>query len=377
VGSDAAPAGAGALAAGGAAAKAVGRKAGSTPGDERLTIVPPTRYQGSKRKLCPWIAACLGELAFDTVLDAFGGTGSVAYLLKGLGKRVTYNDALRANEQVGIALIENDRVRMQPETVAGVLRVDGRRRYPTLIADTFAGIYFTDEENAWLDRVCVHIARIACRHERAIAWYGLFQAALAKRPYNLFHRRNLYMRTADVPRTFGNKRSWDRLFAAHFEKFVREANAAVFSGGGACRVTCGDACAVAEAFDLVYIDPPYVNARGTGVDYAHFYHFLEGLVDYAGWAERIDHGSKHRRMRPVESPWTHPRTIAGAFDGLFARFKDSQLAVSYRNDGIPTIDELVAMLRRHGRRVRVHELRRYQYALSTQRDTHEVLIVAE
>jgi len=350
--------------------------------DVAVRLPPPTRYQGSKRKLCPWIAACLGELAYDTVLDAFGGTGSVAYMLKGLGKRVTYNDVLRANEQVGIALVENDRVQLSQATIDAVSGDGGgadlsRRRHPTLIADTFAGIYFTDDENAWLDRACACIAEIPNRHERALAWYALFQSALAKRPYNLFHRRNLYMRTAEVSRSFGNKRSWDRLFAEHFERFAAAANAAVIDGGGTCRVVCGDACAVAGEFDLVYIDPPYISARGIGVDYAHFYHFLEGLVDYDAWAERIDHTSKHRRMHAVPSPWTNPRTIAGAFDAIFARYRNSQLAVSYRNDGVPTIDELAAILRRHGRKPRVHELRRHQYALSTRRETHELFITAK
>lgn len=342
---------------------------------DQLRRFPQTRYQGSKRKLLPWLAACLGELSFATALDAFSGTGSVAYLLKAMGKRVTCNDGLRANAEIGIGLIENDCVRLVPATVRGVLEPDGRQGYPRLIGDTFSGIYFTDEENAWLDRAVTHIRAIADRFERALAWQALFQAALAKRPYNLFHRRNLYMRTADVPRSFGNKPSWDRPFADHFRKFAAEANAAVFGGRQPCRATCGDACAVRGDFDLVYIDPPYVNARGVGVDYAHFYHFLEGLVDYANWAARIDHDTKHRRMRAEENPWTNPRSIAGAFDQLFARFKKSQLAVSYRSDGIPAIDDLVALLRRHGRRPRVHELRRYQYALSTQRNTREVLLI--
>ena len=54
---------------------------------------PPTRYQGSKRKLLGWIWEHVRDLPFGTALDAFGGTGSVSYLFKQNGKRVTYNDA--------------------------------------------------------------------------------------------------------------------------------------------------------------------------------------------------------------------------------------------------------------------------------------------
>jgi len=30
--------------------------------------------------------------------------------------------------------------------------------------------------------------------------------------------------------------------------------------------------------DLVYIDTPYISAKGIGVNYFDFYHFLEGIV---------------------------------------------------------------------------------------------------
>ena len=68
-----------------------------------LTRFPTTRYQGSKRKLLGWIAETIKDLSFESALDAFGGTGSVAYLLKTQGKQVTYNDTLQANHQIGVA----------------------------------------------------------------------------------------------------------------------------------------------------------------------------------------------------------------------------------------------------------------------------------
>jgi adenine-specific DNA methylase len=58
---------------------------------------PSTRYQGSKAKLADWIWEQIADLDFMTCLDAFGGTGAVAYRLKQAGKRVTYNDVLRFN----------------------------------------------------------------------------------------------------------------------------------------------------------------------------------------------------------------------------------------------------------------------------------------
>lgn len=42
-------------------------------------VFPSTRYQGSKAKFTEWIWFELSNLDFSTALDAFGGTGAVAY----------------------------------------------------------------------------------------------------------------------------------------------------------------------------------------------------------------------------------------------------------------------------------------------------------
>jgi adenine-specific DNA methylase len=80
----------------------------------KLEDFPSTRYQGSKRKIILWIHDLLSTLEFDTALDLFGGTATVSYLLKMMGKAVTYNDCLRFNYLIGLALIENDEVMLAP-----------------------------------------------------------------------------------------------------------------------------------------------------------------------------------------------------------------------------------------------------------------------
>src|SRR5262249_16418085 len=159
-------------------------------------------------------------------------------------------------------------------------------------------------------------------------------ACIRKRPYNLFHRKNLYMRTAAVPRGFGNKATWDAPFEAQFHHFLAEANRAVFPGGMSCRAVCHDALDVPGAYDLVYIDPPYIKRNGVGVDYLAFYHFLEGMLDYSGWRNRINYRKKHRPLRGTRSPWSDPRRALGAFAQLLQRHAEAILVISYRSDGI-------------------------------------------
>jgi adenine-specific DNA-methyltransferase len=342
------------------------------------TRFPPTRYQGSKLKLLAWLEESLRPVGFASALDLFGGTGAVAYLLKSAGKRVVYNDILRCNQLVGQALIENGDVRLSDAEVEALLVRRPAVAYDDVVARSYAGVYFLPEEDAQIDVVAQN-ARALAGHARALASFALFQACLTKRPYNLFHRANLYLRTAAVPRSFGNKATWDRALAAHLRAAVAAANAAVFDNGQDNRALCADALEAPTDVDLVYIDPPYVNQAGQGIDYGDFYHFLEGLADYGGWAGRIDGGRKHRPYLPQRRAdlrrFCARDRIAPALDEVFARYAGSVLVVSYRSLGTPSADEIMRLLRRHKRAVRALE-RPYRYVLSPAAGA-EVLFIAE
>ena len=339
-------------------------------------VFPSTRFQGSKLKIVDWIWEAIKGLDFDTVLDAFGGTGCIGYMLKGRGKTVTYNDILKFNWCIGLALIENDRTKLSEEDVHFLVTRHENTEYGTFVSDTFKDIYFTDEENQWIDMVVKNITLLNDRLKEGLALFALFQACIIKRPFNLFHRKNLYLRFSDVKRNFGNKATWDRPFEDHFKQFVHEANHAVFEGKNRCSALNSDVFAVEGEFDLVYIDTPYISHKGSGVDYYHFYHFLEGLVDYSQWPHMIDYRTKHKRLRKRHSVWTDKNEINEAFDRLFAKFRSSILVVSYRSDGIPCINELANLLKKY--KTKVHESRRkeYKYVLSSNH-SEEVLLIGE
>lgn len=234
---------------------------------------PSTRYQGSKAKLIEWIWGQIADLDFETCLDAFGGTGSVAYRLKQAGKSVTYNDILKFNYHIGEALIANSTVRLSLQDAQTLLHPHSHTQYSTFIQDNFHDIYFTDTENAWLDQTIANIGQLDAPYRFGLAFFALCQACIVKRPYNLFHRKNLYVRFADVERSFGNKASWDRPFEEWFPIFVEEANQAVFDNGQVNRALNLDALDVPGDYDLVYVDTPYIPKSGVGVDYLDFYHF--------------------------------------------------------------------------------------------------------
>jgi adenine-specific DNA-methyltransferase len=336
---------------------------------------PSTRYQGSKAKLVQWIGDQVADLDFSTCLDAFGGTGAVAYRLKQEGKVVTYNDLLRFNYYIGLALVENNQVTLSPEEVEWLLSRHPEIVYPSFVQDNFADIYFTDDENAWIDQTITNIRQLDNPYKFALAFFALCQACIIKRPYNLFHRKNFYIRLAEVDRTFGNKTTWDRPSEEWFRAFVEEANRAVFDNGQRNRVLSLDAVDVPGEYDLVYIDPPYISHRGVAVDYWDFYHFLEGLTMYDEWGQHLDRRSKHRRLKPRPSEWTDKNRIRAAFDCLFKRYQDSIIVVSYRSDGIPSESELVSLLKQYKRNVRVEHFGQYKYVLSTNSESGEILLI--
>jgi adenine-specific DNA methylase len=339
-----------------------------------VTKFPTTRYQGSKQKYADWIWHCIQYIPFETALDAFGGTGCIAHLLKQEGKNVTYNDILKFNSIIGKALIENDCEKITQNDLAFILQKHSSISYPNFIEKTFPEIYFTDEENRWLDVVITNIRHIENRYKQAIAYFALFQSCIIKRPYNLFHRKNLYVRMQDVERSFGNKTTWDTPFVTHYRNFIEEANNAVFSNG---KTNVSLNCNVFDLpnyYDLVYIDTPYISEKGVGVDYLDFYHFLEGIVNYDNWGSLIDEKSKHKRLRLNGSDWTSPQKIERSFERLINRFRSSVLVISYRSDGIPGIEKIVNCLEANNKSVSVYESREMIYVLSTKK-SREVLII--
>ena len=149
-------------------------------------VFPSTRFQGSKLKIVDWIWDAIKDLDFHTALDAFGGTGCVGYMLKEKGKKVTYNDILKFNWYIGLALIENDKVKLTDNDVDFLLAMHDEIRYPTFVFDTFKDIYFTDDENRWIDMVVTNINLLDDIYKKALAFLPFFKPALLNDPLIFF-----------------------------------------------------------------------------------------------------------------------------------------------------------------------------------------------
>ena len=354
----------------------------------KLNEFPTTRYQGSKRKILPWIYSAVKDLQFETALDAFGGSSSVSYLFKKMNKSVTYNDKLHFNYLIGKAIIENISIKLTQEDLSNLFIRQEEISYPKFIQKHFNDIYYLPEENAWLDKVTSNIVNMnhypadVLQYKKSLAFYALFQSSMIKRPFNLFHRRNLNIRTADVERNFGNKSTWDRPFKEYLMKFADEANSMVFDSGKVCYATNQSALDIEPSgYDLVYLDPPYLRADGDheSSNYLRCYHFLEGLSKYQDWEELIDFSSRNLRFKDdvISNDFT-TATVYETYEKLITKYRNSIIVLSYKVGGIPSIEFLEKLVKKVKGNVHTYSMH-YIYALNRQngnaKKNKEVIII--
>jgi adenine-specific DNA-methyltransferase len=341
-------------------------------------ILPVTRYYGSKRKLIEPIWQKLEErgLNFESVIDLFGGSGMFSYYAKAKGKRVIYNDLFKFNHLVGKALIENDTPNLSEEEALALLQKKPGRRYDNIIERNFHDIYYPDDENQLIDVIVQNIIDIQDPQTQASAYYIFFQACLIKRPYNLFHRKNLNLRVNYAGGTFGNKVTWERPFQELFIKFTDELQKVTFTNHLANISVNFNALNCPDRAELAYIDPPYFQNRNH-VPYHSKYHFLEGLANYDNIEEHINYAKNHKEISINKTKdFESKANFLNDLDLLLNIHRDAIIVVSYRNNGIPSIDEIADLLRSFKANVDVINLGNYGYALNRNNvENYEFLIL--
>jgi adenine-specific DNA-methyltransferase len=310
---------------------------------------------GSKYRLLPWIFDVLGQLEFKTAVDAFSGSGCVAYLLKSMGKRTVANDFLNFCSTLSRATVENSSAKVSKVDISRLLAERGA--HGDLISRTFEGIFYTSEDLRFLDRVCANIASLGNPYKRALAMSALLRACVKRQP------RGVFTVAGDPARYKDGRRDLELSLLDHFVEQIEVYNGAVFENGQQNAALRADVFAIpAKGVDLVYLDPPYV-PRADDNCYVKRYHFLEGLSCYWDGLEILE-DSKVRKIRKPVTPFSYRREALEAFDRLFAHFSASTIVLSYSSNGYPDLDVLLSLMRRHKPEIRVHE-RSHRYHFGT------------
>lgn len=340
---------------------------------------PATRYQGSKRKILHEIYLVAKDIPCQSALDLFSGSGVVSLLLRAMGKKVHANDyLLSSRETARLFLTYQGKIESEEDTRANLVYLLGEAplKSKPVISEQYAGVYFTGSENTQLDRFCQNIEDFS-QDQQILYRYAVAQACLKKRPYNLFHRANLGMRTKDVKRSFGNKKTWETPFHEHAYKCIVELDKFDFTYNGIGHTTSQKPSEEVKGSDchsdLLYLDPPYLNGLGKSIDYADFYHFLEAIFDYSYVGTPVN-DKPHKPLIAKPSEWHSKDGAVTALSRLAEEFQNSTILMNYRNDSALTPELVRDALGGGGRRASIITACDYKYALSKKGETQELFI---
>jgi DNA adenine methylase/adenine-specific DNA-methyltransferase len=305
---------------------------------ERLARYPRLRFMGSKHRLAPRLAEVFAALPPGRAVDAFSGSGVVAYTLKATGREVVANDHLAFAAAFTTALVANDGTVLSAAEIE--LLCSPSRDGRDFIQRTFDGLYFPATDHAFLDAAWSHLDDMESTR-RALAISALCLAAARKQPRGVF--------TITTPRYDDGRRQLRTSLRELFREAARDVNAAVFAGtGGAAASVCGEVFELdPSGVALAYLDPPYAPPRDDTC-YIKRYHFLEGLATYWRGQEIMWH-TRSRKLVKRHTPFASKRTVRDALDRTFEHFRAATLVVSYGSNAALGVDELEALLARHVR----------------------------
>lgn len=299
-----------------------------------------TRYYGSKKKLLPVLQNVFNSIEFNSACDIFGGTGVVSHMLMSNDKEVHYNDALGFNTVFAKALLEPN---LPPKSQVYDF-IDSIKPTKGFITKEFENVFYTSAENMWLDGFCKRFIE-SNNLIAEIAFYGVGQAALMKRPFNLFHRANLYLRLNNAERNFGNLTTWETPFIKLAKKAIDELYAIKRTGKN-YKISNKDAEQLSSNCDLLYIDPPYLKKKHNDC-YLKKYHFLEGMYRYNDWPEIISKRLKSRTLDQYDhvSEMSSIEGFKRKISACINNFSGEHIVLSYADKDVDSLKFIKSTLK--------------------------------
>ena len=288
-----------------------------------------------------WIAKYIPE-SVNTVLDAFGGSQSVAYMMKQLGKRTLTNDFMSFNNHIGKALVENPNITLSSDDVDVLFSENSSPGEFNLMESLFTDLFFTREEAAFADSFRSNVSKLDNPYKQSLALAVMCRSMTRKVTMGHFAHTQALNYAADPARIKRN-RSLIRPLKELFLELLPGYNAAVFDNqklNESYNENILDLLPRLKDVDLVYFDPPYCNSHA---DYQSFYHLLETFVEY--WKDKqFVNGTKRYE----------PKRFSGfdknreAVENMRRMFELSQniptWLVSYNDRSYPDIGTMKAMI---------------------------------
>ncbi len=275
------------------------------------------RYLGSKTKLLPFIHETLNKegIVFDSLLDIFGGTGSVANSFNDGKHSIYVNDLLESNRCSYNAFFGSEHI--EEKKIDRIIDSFNATDYsePNYFSINFSDTFFSESNCMKIggireDIETLYNASHINQREKDILitslLYAMDRIANTVGHYDAFRRggdlsKPLVLKALDLPSESSNKHN--RIYRMDANELAKECEA-----------------------DVVYIDPPY-NSR----QYCDAYHLLENVARWEkpkvyGVAKKMDRGGLKSRYCENSAP--------RAFNELIMSLRCKFILVSYNNMGV-------------------------------------------
>ncbi len=305
---------------------------------------PEPQYLGAKHTHLAWLNKFVPKNV-HRVFDAFGGSQSVAYLLKQYGFEVLTNDFLAFNHQIGKALIENGDTKLNPEDIAFLFSENTQNPTFNLMTNTFSNLFFEESEAMFVDNLRANIEQLDNPYKKALAFSIINRAMTRKVTMGHFGHTQALIYANDPARVKRN-RSLIRPLKDIFLELLPKYNAAVFNNkknNKSIQANVLDILPDLTNIDLVYFDPPYCDSHA---DYQSFYHLLETFTVY--WQDKQFINGIKRYEPQRYSGFDKKKTVIQSFEQLFEMASEiPHWLISYNDRSYPSIEVLVKMVEKY------------------------------
>ncbi|MCL2348447.1 MAG: DNA adenine methylase [Planctomycetaceae bacterium] len=302
---------------------------------------PEPQYLGAKNRFRSWIGQHIPD-GVDTVLDAFSGSQSIAFLFKQLGLRTITNDFLNFNHQIGLALIENRNEQLDKDDLEILFRENTQPDHYYLMEKHYSDIFFEKNEAVFLDCFRANIQYLSNQYKQSIAIAAMNRSMTRKVTMGHFAHTQALNYAANSGRIKRN-RSLVRPLKDIFWDLLPQYNRAVFDNGQKNLSYCKnilDLLPELDRIDLAYFDPPYCNSHA---DYQSFYHLLETYTE--NWKDKKFINNTKRYDPKRISGFDKKSDAINSFKRLFTLSQDIPCwLISYNDRSFPDIETFVEII---------------------------------
>lgn len=303
---------------------------------------PEPQYLGAKYIHRGWIGQFIPEDVV-TVLDAFSGSQSIAYMFKQLGKRVITNDFLSFNNLIGKALIENPCNKLESYDLDILFSDNDNPSKFNLMEKLYTDLFFLADETAFVDSFRSNVYKLSNPYKQALALAIMCRSMTRKVTMGHFAHTQALVYASNPARVKRN-RSLIRPIKDIFLDLLPEYNAAVFDNlkdNISYNDNILDLLPTLDKIDMVYFDPPYCNSHA---DYQSFYHLLETYVEY--WKDKQFVNGTRRYNPKRYSGFDKNSEAVSNLKLMFERANHIPTwLVSYNDRSFPDIETMVDLIK--------------------------------